>query len=93
MKPLSDKVSQRGFVIAEVGFILGLLMIIVTGKTTCDYFNHVRLGWIAMATVIGGIVACWVNFFVQLIPEIIDKLKQKCKKAPKKSKRKAVNIH
>ncbi len=79
--------SQRGFVIAEVGFVIGLIMIVVAGKEKWTYEVRSCLGWIAMGTIISGIVACWVNFFIELIPQLIHKIKMKCKNAKKPLKK------
>lgn len=79
VKPLSDVVSQRGFVIAEIGFMISALIIVIVGRVKVDKEMSTLLGWVAMALIIAVIIGCWVNLFVSIIPSLINKLKEKCK--------------
>ena len=86
VRPLSDVISQRGFVIAEVGFVLILGFICLTGALHWDSATLDMLGWVTIIVIIAVIVACWANLLVNMIPNTIRKIKAKCHRKQKAKK-------
>lgn len=83
VRPLSDVVSQRGFVIAEIGYMLIAGMIVLTGMLDEKAEIKQLLGWLTIGVIIAVILGCWVNLFMHVIPDVIQKLKKKCKERKK----------
>ena len=78
VSPLSNVVSQRGFIIAEIGFMLCFLLTYFTGGMNHTSSTKIIYGWVTIGVIVVTIVACWVNFLIVAIPDIIKGIKAKC---------------
>lgn len=88
MKPLRDNISQRGFIIAEFGFMAVVVLVLAVGKADIDEEARATLGWVAIAGIIAVILACWMNLLIAIVPDMINKLKRKCSNKAKQESEK-----